>query len=94
MAASAAIFYLFSSQWKGSNATFLSFQLSFLLAYIINGTTTITIQPIASTEYQTVLLPVEICPGGTKLNTNASNDPQNPTPLTIHINPFPLFPIL
>ncbi len=49
--------------------------------------------PMMSTENHTVLLPVEIWLGGIKLSTNASNDPQKPSPPMSHINPLPFLPI-
>ena len=52
--------------------------------------TTMTMQPIISTEYHTELLPVSICPGGMKLRMNASREPQKPTPPIIHIKVLPL----
>ena len=57
------------------------------------GITTITMHPTTRTEYQTVLLPVWICPGGMKLRMNASNEPANPTTPITHIRPLP-FPSL
>ena len=47
-------------------------------------------QPIIKTEYQTVLLPVAIWPGGMKLRTNARSEPANPTTPSSHISPLPL----
>lgn len=91
---STAIFHFCSSQWKGSNTASFDTQLSFLLEYIIKGAPTTTTHPIANTEYHTALLPVAIWAGGMKLRIKASNEPQNPTPLTSHIIQFPFLPIL
>ena len=55
-----------------------------------NGAPTTTTQPIISTENHTVLLPVEIWLGGTKLSTNASRAPQKPRQPRNHISPLPL----
>lgn len=57
---------------------------------MMNGITTMTTQPIISTEYHTVLLPVFIWLGGMKLKTNAKSEPPKPTNPMIHIRRLPL----
>ena len=70
-----------------------SFHDGFLKAYMMNGTATKTIHPPNITPYHTALLPVEICPGGIKLNTKANKEPKKPTPAIIHIKKLPFLPI-
>ena len=78
------------SQWNGAKSVSGSFHDGLRIAYIIYGITTITMHPIISTEYQTVLLPVSICPGGMKLRIKARSEPQNPVAAIIHISALPL----
>lgn len=82
------------SQWNGSNSEFLSVHDGLRMANITNGIPVTTTHPVISTAYQTVLLPVDICAGGIKLNTKASSEPRNPSPATIHISRLPFFPML
>ena len=78
------------SQWNGAKSVAGSRHDGFRFAYMMNGMTTIIIQPATSTVYHTALLPVSICPGGMKLRTKASKDPANPTVPITHIRALPL----
>ena len=64
------------SQWKGATSAAASGSKN--------------TQTKKNTEILTVLLPVAICPGGTKLNTKASSEPPKPIAPSSHITPLPL----
>ena len=82
-------FQFYFSHSKGANTADLLRQSGLRIAQMINGRIITTNAPPNSTEYQTVVLPVAICAGGIKLNTNANNEPKNPTPAIIHIVVLP-----